>query len=89
MTGIEPFINQQYAKDSPEGGLLGLMQSDDADYWKMQLVDKLTNTPKLVCVSPLTNIDVASDLPGMTVSKHRRIDATTMDLYHAFLDCTP
>jgi hypothetical protein len=32
--GITAFLIGLYAKDSPEGGLLGLMQSDDAKYWK-------------------------------------------------------
>lgn len=87
--GISAFLNGLYAKDSPEGGLLGLMQSDDAKYWKNELSTKLKNDASLCCQSPLSEAETTPDLPGVTVSAHQRSDGSAIDLYHVFLDCNP
>lgn len=87
--GISAFLNGLYAKDSPEGGLLGLMQSDDAKYWKNELFTKLKSDASLCCQSPLSDVEPTPDLPDMTVSAHQRSNGTSIDLYHAFLDCNP
>ncbi len=85
--GISAFLNGLYAKDSPEGGLLGLMQSDDAKYWKKELSTKLKNDVSLCCQSLLSDVDPTPDLSDMTVSAHQRSDGSAIDLYHTFLDC--
>ena len=85
--GIAAFLTGLYAKDSPEGGLLGLMQSDDANYWKKELSTKLKNDASLCCQSSLLDVEPMPDLPDMTVSAHLRSDGSAIDLYHAFLDC--
>jgi hypothetical protein len=87
--GIIAFLTGLYAKDLPEGGLLGLMQSDDAKHWKKELSTKLNNEPSLSCQLPLTDVHLTSDLPDMAISEHQRNDGSTIDLYHAFLDCNP
>ena len=87
--GISAFLNGLYAKDSPEGGLLGLMQSDDAKYWKKALSTKLKNDVLLSCQSPLSDVDPTPDLPDMTVSVHQRGEGSAIALYHVFLDCNP
>lgn len=87
--GISAFLNGLYAKDSPEGGLLGLMQSDDAKYWKNKLSTKLKNDASLCCQSLLSDVEPTPDLPDMTVSAHQRSDGSAIHLYHAFLDCNP
>lgn len=87
--GISVFLNGLYAKDSPEGGLLGLMQSDDEQYWKKELSAKLTSDTSLCCQSPLSEVESSPDLPDVTVSLHRRSDGSAIDLYHIFLDCNP
>jgi hypothetical protein len=87
--GISAFLTGLYAKDSPEGGLLGLMQSDDAKYWKKELSTKLKNDASLCCQSSLSDVDPTPDLPDMTVSAHQRSDGSAIDLYHVFLDCNP
>ena len=74
-------------KNSPEGGLLGLMQSDDEKYWKKELSAKLKNDTSLCCQSPLSEVDPTPDLPDITVSAHQRSDGSAIDLYHVFLDC--
>src|SRR5437588_67668 len=61
--GISAFLNGLYAKDSPEGGLLGLMQSDDAKYWKNELSRKLKDDASLCCQSPLSEAESTPDLP--------------------------
>jgi hypothetical protein len=85
--GISAFLNGLYAKDSPEGGLLGLMQSDDAKYWKNELSTKLKNDASLCCQSPLSDVVSSPDLSGVTVSVHQRSNGSAIDLYHIFLDC--
>ena len=87
--GITAFLTRLYARDSPEGGLLGLMQSDDTKYWKEELSTKLKNDVSLSCQSPLADVDLTPDLAEMTVSVHQRNDGSPIDLYHAFLDCNP
>ena len=87
--GISAFLTGLYAKDSPEGGLLGLMQSDDEKYWKKELSTKLKSDTSLCCQSPLSEVESTPDLPGVTVSAHQRSDGSAIDLYHAFLDCNP
>ena len=87
--GIKAFLTGQYARDSPEGGLLGLIQSDDAGYWKDELSNKLKNDSSLSCQSPLADIDITPDVPDMASSVHQRNDGTSINLYHAFLDCNP
>ena len=87
--GISAFLNGLYAKDSPEGGLLGLMQSDDAKYWKKELSTKLKNDASLCCQSLLSDVEPTPDLPNMTVSAHQRSDGSAIALYHVFLDCNP
>jgi hypothetical protein len=79
----------QYAGESPEGGMLGLVQSDDAKYWKNELYNHLQDEASLSCSAPLADVDLTPDLPDMTVSIHQRNDGSTIDLYHAFLDCKP
>jgi hypothetical protein len=85
--GISAFLNGLYAKDSPEGGLLGLMQSDDAEYWKKELFTKLKNDTSLCSQSLLLDITLVPDLPDTTVSLHQRSDGSAVHLYHVFLDC--
>jgi len=87
--GISAFLTGLYAKDSPEGGLLGLMQSDDEKYWKKELSIKLENDVSLCCQSPLSKVEPTSDLLDITVSVHKRSDGSAIDLYHVFLDCNP
>jgi len=87
--GISDFLTRLYAKDSPEGGLLGLMQSDDAKYWKKELSTKLKNDASLCGQSLLSDVEPTPDLPNMTVSAHQRSDGSAIDLYHVFLDCNP
>lgn len=88
LEGITTFVNGQYANDSPEGGMLGLMQSDDAPYWKNELLNQLQNDLSLSCCSPfLTDTDPIQDLPEISVSAHRRADNSTINLYHIFLNC--
>jgi hypothetical protein len=87
--GIVMFLNRTYAKDSPEGGLLGLMQSDDAKHWTQKLSLKLDKDASLEAQSPLTGVALIPDLAGMSVSQHRRNDDSFITLYHAFLDCNP
>ncbi|MGI9061003.1 MAG: hypothetical protein ACR2H5_20760 [Ktedonobacteraceae bacterium] len=87
--GISTFLNGLYAKDSPEGGLLGLMQSDDAKYWKKELSTKLKKDISLSCQSSLSGVDPTPDLPDITVSAHQRSDGSAIALYHVFLDCNP
>jgi len=87
--GIAAFLTGLYAKDSPEGGLLGLMQSDDAKYWKKELSTKLKNDASLCCQSLLSDVEPTPDLPNMTVSAHQRSDGSAIALYHVFLDCNP
>jgi len=82
-------LNGLFAKDSPEGGLLGLMQSDDAKYWKKALSTKLKNDVSLSCQSSLSDVAPTPDLPDMTVSAHQRSDGSAIVLYHVFLDCNP
>ena len=89
VQGISAFLNGLYAKDSPEGGLLGLMQSDDAKYWKNELSRKLKDDASLCCQSSLSEAESMPDLPGVTVSAHQRSDGSAIDLYHVFLDCNP
>lgn len=87
--GISAFLNGLYAKDSPEGGLLGLMQSDDAKHWKKELSTKLKDDASLCCQSLLSDVEPTPDLADMAVSVHQRSDGSAIDLYHAFLDCNP
>ncbi len=87
--GISAFLTGLYAKDSPEGGLLGLMQSDDAKYWKKEPSTKLKNDVSLFCQSFLSDVAPTPDLPDMTVSAHQRSDGSAIALYHVFLDCNP
>ncbi len=89
VQGISAFLNGLYAKDSPEGGLLGLMQSDDAKYWKNELSRKLKRDTSLCCQSPLSEVESTPDLLGITVSVHQRSNGSAIDLYHVFLDCNP
>lgn len=89
VQGIGSFLNGQYAKDSSEGGLLGLMQSDDEKYWKNELSRKLKDDASLCCQSSLSAAESTPDLPGVTVSAHQRSDGSAIDLYHVFLDCNP
>ena len=85
--GISAFLTGLYAKDSPEGGLLGLMQSDDEKYWRKELSTKLENDLSLCCQSSLSKVEPTSDLLDITVSVHKRSDGSAIDLYHVFLDC--
>src|SRR5581483_10273559 len=87
VQGIAAFLDGLYAKDAPEGGLLGLMQSDDAKYWKKELSTKLKNDASLCCQSVLSDVCPTTDLSDMAVSAHLRSDGSAIDLYHAFLDC--
>lgn len=87
VEGIEAFISMRYAKDSPEGGLLGLVQSDTPSHWKKQLARKLAKDASIACIGSLVDIDLTPDLPEMSVSYHRRSDGSAIALCHAFLDC--
>lgn len=89
VKGITAFLERRYAGDVSEAGLLGLMQTDDVQHWSKQLADKLGKDTTLCCESPLTEIDLTPDIPFMTLSHHRRVDASKIILYHAFLDCCP
>ncbi len=85
--GINSFVSGYYAQDSPEGGLLGLMQSDDAIYWTNELAAKLKEDNTLISLTELLDVDITSDLQNMSYSQHKRADNSVITLYHAFLDC--
>jgi hypothetical protein len=87
--GINAFLTGLYAKDSPEGGLLGLIQSDDAKYWKKELATKLQEDISLSCQSSLSDVDPMPYLLDINVSLHQRENDSTIALYHIFLDCNP
>ena len=87
--GITSFVNQRYAKNAPEAGLLGLMQSDDAGHWKQELSKKLKTDKSLSAQSSTTDVELTTDLPDMCSSQHERHDGSLIILYHAFLDCCP
>lgn len=89
VEGIEAFLSSRYAKDSPEGGMLGLMQSDEVEYWTQKLSDELSNNPTLACKIQLADIGLTPDLAGMTKSVHERKDCDVIQIFHAFLDCKP
>jgi hypothetical protein len=89
IQGVIAFLIGLYAKDSPEGGLLGLIQSDDAQYWKKELSTKLQENVSLSCQSSLSDVDPIPGLPHITVSLHQRSDGSAIALYHVFLDCSP
>src|SRR6266852_8145375 len=80
--GISAFLNGLYAKDSPEGGLLGLMQSDDTKYWKKELSTKLQKDVSLSCQSSLSEVDPMPHLLNITVSLHQRSNGSAIVLYH-------
>ena len=86
--GITEFVTGTYALNAPEAGMLGLMQSDDALYWKGELSTHLSTDATLACNSALTDVNLPADIPNVSVSQHRRHDESLIDLYHVFLDCT-
>jgi hypothetical protein len=85
--GVLAFVQRRYARDSPEAGLLGLVQSDTAEHWRMQLSLKLGEDESLRCQSLFTHIDLTPNLLPVSVSLHQRDDGSLISLYHAFLDC--
>lgn len=85
--GIRAFVTRRYARDSPEGGLLGLVQSDTPAHWKGLLRQKLAEDVSLAALLPLADVDLTPDLPEMSVSYHTRDDGSAIALCHAFLDC--
>lgn len=85
--GVTAFLEGLYANDSPEAGLLGLMQSDDAQYWMQKLAEKLATDSSLSATSSLTDVNLTPDLPFMSFSQHKRQDDSRITLFHAFLDC--
>lgn len=87
--GINAFLTGLYATDAPEGALLGLMQSDDAEYWKKELSAKLKNDALLCCQSLFSEVASTPDPLEIISSAHRRSDGSAIDLYHVFLDCNP
>lgn len=87
VEGITAFVERRYAKDAPEAGLLGLVQSDSAKHWKRKLSLKLNKDSSLSCQSSLTHVDLIPNLSEMSMSQHLRNDGSSINLYHAFLDC--
>jgi hypothetical protein len=85
--GVRSYVRLRYASDSPEAAVLGLMQSDNAPYWKWKLTDKLASDQSLAVLSPITDVDVSKDLPCTCVSAHVRADGSQILLCHAFLNC--
>ena len=65
--GIAAFVAGQYAKEAPEAGMLGLIQSDTALYWKAELSAKLSQDFSLACRNTLTNFAIPI-LPDLAVS---------------------
>lgn len=85
--GVTAFLEGLYANDSPEAGLLGLMQSNDAQYWMQKLAEKLTEDFSLAAKSPLADAILTPDVPFMSSSHHARQNGSSITLFHAFLDC--
>ena len=85
--GIPPFLGGQYARDSPEAGMLGLVQTDTPAYWKSQLDSTLPTDSSLACVVLLDEVDLPTEVSIMSGSVHDRANGTQITLFHAFLDC--
>jgi hypothetical protein len=85
--GIAAFLAGTYATDSPEGGLLGLIQSDDEKFWTSELARLLEADVSLACKTPLAESQLITDMLDVALSRHQRKDGSDIDLYHAFLDC--
>jgi hypothetical protein len=85
--GIKAFVECRYAKDSPEAGLLGLVQSDTEAYWKSRLAARLEADASLASRAPLTQQALIGELHYFFSSEHLRQDGSTIVLYHVFLDC--
>lgn len=86
--GMERFVDERYAKDYPEVGMLGYVQSDTIDYWEIQLQNFLSTAARLSVQKPLRKITVVPSLTNEWITNHWRISCSPLEVYHIFLDCT-
>jgi hypothetical protein len=68
--GIAEFVAGIYARYDPVAGMLGLMQSDEARYWKNELSAPLSKDIALDCKATMIDVGIVTDLPNMVVSQH-------------------
>ncbi len=79
VAGIAEYVAGIYARRAPEAGMLGLMQSDEARYWKNELPAHLSRNVALACQSSLLDVSLVADIPDMAVSQHQRLDGIWSD----------
>jgi hypothetical protein len=88
--GLLRFVRCEYAAGWPEAALVGYMQSDGASYWSAELSRCFRSDAAghLACTVQPVKTHAISNLPDEWVSKHARVDRSTVTIYHIFLDCT-
>lgn len=88
--GMQCFIRGEYAASYPAAGMIGYIQSDDANRWFNELERKFNEDmhDNLRIRSSLKKIEVLSALKDEWVSRHYRENNTDIQLFHIFLDCT-
>lgn len=80
--GMECFIDERYASQYPEAGMIGYIQSDDCSYWEKELNRKLDKDYN----NQLQSIKIIDSLPHEYFSKHERKSGRLITIYHIFLD---
>jgi hypothetical protein len=81
--GMECFIDDNYASQYPEAGMIGYLQSDDCKYWESELRRKFSQNNN----NQLQEVKIIPSLPHEYFSKHQRKSGTSITIYHIFLDC--
>lgn len=86
--GLELFCSGVYARECPEAGMLGYIQSHDCGHWLQRVVGAChTQRTKLCLNSGPDPINVIPDLPNCLISNHSRPGGSSLRVSHIMLDC--
>jgi hypothetical protein len=87
--GLELFVEEEYAAEESEAGLIGYIQSDSAEVWFERVATALQadKSGRLRVIEGLAEFPVDPRLSPIGRSKHLRPSRGALLLYHVFLRC--
>jgi hypothetical protein len=87
--GLGEFISGAYAPESPFGGMLGYVQSDDCNYWATKISEKLKTEKQNVMLKDCWEKSGFKDIVHCYKTRHdRKNNLSEILIFHLLLDFT-
>lgn len=91
--GLGRFINETYAAESGQAGMLGLVEAHNCRHWHCLVAEFLADQAiadkwSLSIMESFRSISLVPELSEQGLTVHKRASGRPIRIFHSFLDCT-